>query len=227
MSSARNSYAREFLNTDLYGITSEAHSNGRDNLTVTAAMIQAGVRLIQYREKEKSMQEKYRQCLAIREMTRKAEVRFIVNDHVDLALAVEADGIHIGQTDLPIEVVRKIVGEKTIIGLSTHSPDQARQALARGADYIGVGPIYQTFTKKDVCAPVGLAYLDHVVREVDIPLVAIGGIKAHNLAEVICHGAACVALVTEIVGAEDIQAKVRELRNIIKANKPLSKRIDS
>jgi len=204
------------LPADIYCITAESYSNGRDNIRVVEELIDSGIQLIQYGEKEKEMGEKYRQCLKIRDLTRKADVCFIVNDHVDLALMVDADGVHIGQEDLPIEAVRKMVGPDKIIGLSTHSPEQAKDAVERGADYIGVGPIFKTFTKKDVCDPVGLSYLDYVVQHLNVPFVAIGGIKAHNLDQVVQHGAECVSLVTEIVGADHIGNKIKEIRAIIK-----------
>lgn len=198
--------------TGIYGITAEEHSRGRSNIEVVRQMIAAGIKVIQYREKEKTLREKYRECLQIREMTREAGVTFIVNDHVDLALLVDADGVHLGQDDLPPEQVRKLVGDKLVIGMSTHSPAQARAAVDSGVDYIGVGPLFATKTKKDVCDPVGLEYLDYVVHNLQIPFVAIGGIKEHNIAEVARRGARCIALVTEIVGAPDIVAKVRALR---------------
>lgn len=205
--------ARNFPDTDIYCITDEAHSRGRDNIDAVKQMIDAGVKIIQYREKEKNMAEKYEQCLKIRELTREAGVFFVVNDHIDLALLVEADGVHVGQEDFPIEAVRRLVGDKMAIGLSTHSPSQAKEAIERGADYIGVGPIFKTFTKKDVCDPVGFEYLDHVVQHYpEMSFVAIGGIKAHNVAEVVRHGARCVSLVTEITGAEDIGHKIKEIR---------------
>jgi thiamine-phosphate pyrophosphorylase len=128
---------------------------------------------------------------------------------------VGADGVHIGQDDWPVPAVRGLIGETMAIGLSTHSPDQAAAALASGVDYIGVGPIFETHTKKDVCDPVGLSYLDHVVREVPLPFVAIGGIKAHNIHEVAKRGAKCICLVTEITGADNIGGKIREIRNIL------------
>ena len=107
----------------------------------------------------------YDECLALRDLTRQAGATFIVNDHVDLALLVEADGVHIGQEDLPPAAVRKLLGPGKIIGLSTHGPSQARAAQTSGlVDYIGVGPIFATKTKKDVCDPVGLEYLDYVAR---------------------------------------------------------------
>lgn len=202
---------RHIKGADIYGITSERHSLGRDNITVVKAMIDAGITLIQYREKEKSLLEKYRQCEAIRRITEDSGVTLIVNDHIDLALAVDADGVHVGQDDLPVPVVRKLVGDR-LVGLSTHSPEQARAAVEAGADYIGVGPIYATQTKVDVCDPVGLTYLDHVVRDEKIPFVAIGGIKIHNIAEVRSRGAETIALVTEIVGAEDISKQVKTIR---------------
>lgn len=203
---------RKKLDTDIYCITAEEYSRGRTNIEVVAQMIEAGIKIIQYREKDKKLIDKYRECVQIREMTQKAGVTFIVNDHIDLAMMVGADGVHIGQDDLPVEKVRELVGERMIIGVSTHSPEQAQKAVAGGADYIGVGPIYRTFTKKDVCQPVGLEYLKYVVKNIDIPFVAIGGIKEHNVLEVKKAGAKCIAMVSEIVGADDIKAKIESIR---------------
>ncbi len=207
---------KHVLDTDIYGITGEEFSKGRNNLDVVTRMIQAGIRIIQYREKEKHMGERYRECLAIREMTKKAGVTFIVNDHVDLALAVSADGIHVGQDDLPIDVIRRMTGGAMIVGLSTHSPDQAERAVAAGVDYIGVGPIFSTTTKKDVVDAVGYDYLDYVVKNIRIPFVAIGGIKEHNAGDLVRRGATCLAMITEIVGADDMEKKVENIRNSMK-----------
>lgn len=201
-----------FLSTDLYGLTAEEYSLGRGNIEVVEQLIAAGIKVIQYREKDKKAGKMYDECKLIREITKQADVTFIINDYVDLALAVEADGVHIGQDDLPPEEVRRLVGDKMVIGLSTHSPAQANAAAAGVADYIGVGPIFSTKTKKDVCDPVGLAYLDYVAKNIDIPFVAIGGIKEYNINVVRKHGARIVALVTEIVGATDIPAKVQQIR---------------
>ncbi|WP_330381832.1 thiamine phosphate synthase [Defluviitalea phaphyphila] len=215
----KNIKKKKLIDTDIYCITAEEYSNGRDNITVVKEMIKADIKVIQYREKNKNKLQKYKECKIIRKLTKEAGVTFIVNDDIDIALAVEADGIHIGQDDLPIEEARKLVGEKMVIGLSTHSPKQARDAVDRGADYIGVGPIFKTFTKKDVCDPVGLTYLQYAVKNIDIPHVAIGGIKENNISSVVKNGARCIALVSEIVGACDIQEKIKRLRNIIKENK--------
>ena len=141
---------------------------------------------------------------------------FIVNDNVDIAIAVGADGVHIGQEDLPVEVVRTLVGDEMIIGISTHSPDQALEAACKGADYIGVGPIYPTKTKADVCDAVGIEYLDYVVKNIPIPYVAIGGIKMHNVQEIMKHGAECIAMITEIVSAPDINVRINEVMKLMK-----------
>ncbi|TCT15646.1 thiamine-phosphate diphosphorylase [Natranaerovirga pectinivora] len=204
------------FDSGIYGITAEEHSKGRDNIEVVQEMLEAGINIIQYREKDKEIGEKYQQCLKIRELTKEAGAIFIVNDHIDIAIMVGADGVHIGQDDIPIEVVRKLVGEDMIIGLSTHSPAQGQEAIERGADYIGVGPIFKTFTKKNVCDPVGLEYLDYVVKNLDIPYVAIGGIKEHNIKDVHDQGAKCICLVTEIVGADNIKEKVQSIRELLK-----------
>lgn len=202
-----------FVTSDIYGLTAEEFSLGRNNIEVVDEMIAAGIKVIQYREKEKKALYMYRECLEIRELTRRAGVTFIVNDHIDLAIAVNADGVHVGQEDLPPEKVRQLVGPSMILGLSTHLPEQAQSAVKSGVvDYIGVGPIFATNTKKDVCDPVGLAYLDYVVKHIELPFVAIGGIKLHNVAEVRKHGAKISAMVTEIVGAANISEKVKAIR---------------
>jgi thiamine-phosphate pyrophosphorylase len=206
------------LNTDLYGITGSKFSRGRSNKEVVTAMINAGIKIIQYREKEKSLKVKYTECLQIRKLTKEADVTFIINDDITLAQIVDADGIHLGQEDLPLLEVRSIVGEKMILGLSTHSPEQALEAVKVGADYIGVGPIFKTYTKKNVCAPVGFEYLEWVIENIQIPFVAIGGIKIHNIQEIIQRKAKCIAMVTEIVGADNIEETIKDIKRNFKNN---------
>lgn len=179
-------------------------------------MIDAGIKVIQYREKKKSMFEKYKQCKKIRKMTAKNDVTFIINDDVDLAMIVEADGVHLGQKDLPVSEVRRILGDDYIIGLSTHSPQQALAAEKKDIDYIGVGPIFSTDTKDDVCEALGLEYLEYVVNNINLPFVAIGGIKERNISSVYNKGARCISLVSEIVGADDIKSKIKSLQDNMK-----------
>jgi len=204
------------FNTELYCITAEELSMGRSNIEVVKEMIAAGVTIIQYREKDKKMKDKYSECCIIRAMTKAAGVTFIVNDDIDLAMIVQADGVHIGQDDLPIEKVRELVGDKMIVGISTHRPAEAQQAVLSGADYIGVGPMFKTATKKDVCDPVGFEYLDYVVKNISIPFVAIGGIKINNIPEVMKRGTQCVAIISEITTAHDIAGKISEIKEVIK-----------
>lgn len=211
----RMNRCRAVADHGLYCITGEEHSRGRTTLVVVRELIQAGARIIQYREKEKGEEARIADCRLIRDLTAAAGVIFIVNDDPLLAWRAGADGVHVGQNDMPIEDVRRIVGPDLMVGLSTHTPEQAREAVRRGADYIGVGPIYATQTKKDVGPPVGLAYLEYAARNIRIPSVAIGGIKLHNLEEVLARGARCVAMVTEIIGAPDIAARVRETAQIL------------
>jgi len=120
---------------------------------------------------------------------------------------------------MPIEEVRKLVGDEMTIGLSTESPEQAEDAFNRGADYIGAGPVFKTDTKKDTCKPVGLNYLEYVAGNIDIPFVAIGGIGEDNVSEVISHGTKYVAMISDIVGAENITKKIENIRKKIKKAK--------
>lgn len=212
-----NMNKRIFFDRQLYCIVSEEHSLGRTAVETAREMLAGGARIIQYREKNKPKRLKYLDCLRLRRLTARRGCLFIVNDDLDIALAVGADGAHIGQDDMPVKAARALLGKKAVIGVSTHSPAQARAAVLGGADYIGVGPIYATATKKDVCPAVGVGYLDYAVRNVKIPFVAIGGIKLANLPGVLGRGAPCAAMVTEITGAADIEGKVRETLGIIRA----------
>ena len=214
--------SNRFPITDLYCLTASQYSHGRANTDVVKQMLEAGIKIVQYREKDFSMRQKYQECLLIRQLCDEYGACFIVNDDVHLAMAVGADGVHIGQDDPPVEKVRQLVGKNMIIGLSTHSPEQADRAVnSKIVDYIGVGPLFATSTKKGVCAPVGLEYLDYVVKHHRLPFVAIGGVKRHNIASVVEHGALCIALVTEIVEAENIGAMVRSLRAEMAKVKPV------
>ncbi|MBQ9406120.1 MAG: thiamine phosphate synthase [Desulfovibrio sp.] len=203
--------------TDLYAITDAGLSQGRSLEEVAGALLAAGIRILQYREKKLKDGAMLEECRLLRRLTAEFNACFIVDDHVDLALLAQADGVHVGQEDLPVPDVRALVGSSMLIGLSTHEPAQALAAHHAGADYIGVGPIFATRTKADVVAPVGHAYLDWVVGNLDIPFVAIGGIKRHNIGTVARHGARCCALVSEFVAAPDIGVRVEEVRRAMHA----------
>lgn len=197
----------------IYGITGEKFANGRSNIECVKSMIDGGIKIIQYREKEKSIKEKVAEVIEIRTICHENDITFIVNDHVDIAILVDADGVHVGQDDMDISHVRKLIGENKIIGKSTHCLEDAKKAILDGADYIGVGPIFKTTTKeKD---PVGLGYLEEVVKNIELPFVAIGGIKESNIEEVKKLGATSICLVSEIVGAENIVEKIKKLNEII------------
>lgn len=201
-----------FKEFPIYGITAEAMSNGRDNMTVVKAMLDAGIKFIQYREKEKTGLARYEECLKLKKLTAEYNAAFIIDDFVDLAIAVDADGVHIGQDDLPVPVVRKLLGPDKIIGLSTHSPEQLEKAneIADLIDYIGCGPVYATNTKK-TAVPVGLEYVKYATEHAKMPFVAIGGIKEHNIHEVYNAGATTVAVVSDITSADDIIDKISKL----------------
>lgn len=178
--------------------------------------LEGGADFIQLRDKTSTKREILEKARMLRELTKRYNVPFIVNDHVDIALAVDADGVHLGQDDLPLKEARKMIGDK-IIGISTHSIEQARKAEEEGADYIGVGPIFPTQTKEDVVEPVTLSYLREVVKEISIPFVPIGGIKLHNVDEVLDAGARSVCVVSEVVGSSDVKGVCEAFIKKIKA----------
>lgn len=198
----------------LYAITGEEFHPGRPMIEVMEEAIQGGCDIIQLRDKKSPRREVLAKAKALRELTLRYGVTFIVNDYIDIALAVDADGIHLGQDDLPLADARKIVGRK-IIGISTHAIEEARQAERDGADYIGVGPVFPTKSKEDVVAPVTTSYVRQVAAEITIPFVAIGGIKLHNVDQVLEAGARRICAISEIVGSPDIQGTCRSFLNKI------------
>ncbi|TAN43585.1 MAG: thiamine phosphate synthase [Nitrospirae bacterium] len=159
-------------------------------------VLKAGIRFIQYRDKDRTRRELYEEAVKLREITRSFNAVLIINDHADIALAVGADGVHLGQDDLPLREARRLMGSR-IIGISTHSLEQAREAGAGGADYIGFGPVFHT-TTKDAGAPKGLDNIRLIKQNVSIPVVAIGGINPDNIVSVFDAGADAAAVATGI-----------------------------
>ncbi|EEG76169.1 thiamine phosphate synthase [Dethiobacter alkaliphilus] len=205
----------EIFQTDIYGVTCESLSACKDNLEVVRRMIDAGVKIIQYREKDKTKREKYEECRVIREMCKPAGVLFIVNDDVDIAILSKAGGVHVGPDDLPANAVRKLVGEEMIIGVSADTPADVEDAMVRGADYVGVGPVFKTGTKADAGEPVGLDLIEHIAKNYKIPLVAIGGINGENIVDVRRRGVPCSAMVSALVSCADVEAEVKKIRQLI------------
>jgi thiamine-phosphate pyrophosphorylase len=161
-------------------------------------------------------QELLRAALELRRMTLRYHALFIVNNRPDIAFLAAADGVHLGQDDLPVSEARKILRDEKIVGVSTHNLEQAQRAVRDGADYIGVGPVYPTRTKKDVVSPVTLDYVREAANaDLPIPFFAIGGIKVHNASEVLAAGASRLAVVTAIVGSPDPAQAATDLRSIV------------
>ncbi|WP_081923178.1 thiamine phosphate synthase [Clostridium amazonitimonense] len=206
---------RHIFENSIYSINGEEFSKGRSNIEIVKSIIESEVKIFQYREKKKGKREKYLECMEIRKLTKDNGVLFIVNDDIDIALAAEADGVHIGQNDIPYKAVKSIA-QDMIIGLSTNNEDQALEAEKIGVDYIGVGPIFPTTTKLDAAPTAGLKYLKWVSENINIPHVAIGGIKESNILLAKENGAMSYAIISEIVGAENIKEKVKKIQDIIK-----------
>ena len=210
----REARIRLFQQVDIYPVTCEELSQGRSNLEVLEAVIQGGARIVQLREKEYSKKDLYHLALIFREMTAKAGVLLIINDHVDIALGVEADGVHLGQDDLPLTVARQLAPE-LLIGASTHSLKQALQAQKDGADYVNIGPIFPTRTKEGVERVLGPEAIAKISPHVEVDFTVMGGINEANIDQVLAQGARRVAMVTAITRAADIAAKVRSLKEKI------------
>ncbi len=200
----------------IYGILGEAFSLGRSNFHTADMLIKGGVNILQYREKahEKDRGVMLAECSQIAAMAREAGIPFIVNDFLDIALLSGADGVHLGQEDLPAGLVKKRYPH-LMVGCSTHSPEQIAKAIDDQVDYIGVGPVYATQTKKDASDTVGFPLIEHAASLKNIPFTAIGGIKRENINAVAAHGATTFCLISDILGARDIPARLGEIRAIV------------
>ncbi|OGW30223.1 MAG: thiamine-phosphate diphosphorylase [Nitrospirae bacterium GWC2_42_7] len=176
------------------------------------AVLDAGIKFIQLREKEGSRRQMYEDAIRLRELTRSFNAALIINDYADIALAVDADGVHLGQDDLPLKEARKIMGKK-IIGISTHNLEQAKVAENGGADYIGFGPVFHT-TTKDAGTPRGVYDLRIIKENVNIPVIAIGGITLHNIKSVIDAGADAAAVATAVCKG-DITENAKKLISLL------------
>jgi thiamine-phosphate pyrophosphorylase len=199
----------------LYLVTDEGLSRGRSTLEIVTAAVHGGATVVQLREKDCSTREFIEQAQAIKKFLKDQSVPLIINDRVDVAQAVKADGVHLGQTDMPLGVAKKILGDSMIIGISAESLQDAIEAEKGGADYLGVSPIYTTPTKTDTAPPLGLEGLREIRKAVRIPLVGIGGLNRDNAGEVIRNGADGVAVVSAIVAADDPQMAADALKQII------------
>jgi thiamine-phosphate pyrophosphorylase len=202
--------ARPHSLSGLYIILDPSVCPARPLVEVLTAAAEAGASIFQYRNKTASMKEAYVEAAALRHAAAKAGALFIVNDRCDLALAVDADGVHLGQGDLPVDSARKMMGPDKLIGISTHNSNQVREAAAGQPDYLGFGPIFKPGSKQDHDPVVGIEGVRAMRRLTPLPVFAIGGIQIDQVGEVMNAGADGVAVISAILKAADIRHAVRE-----------------
>jgi thiamine-phosphate pyrophosphorylase len=203
------------IDYSLYLVTDRGMARGRSTLEIVRAAVNGGTTIVQLREKDCSTREFIEQALAVKDFLKARRVPLIINDRLDVAQAVQADGVHLGQTDMPLESAKGILGDSMIIGISAESLKDAIAAEKGGADYLGVSPIYATPTKTDTAPPLGLAGLHEIRKAVRLPLVGIGGLNRENATEVIRSGADGVAVVSAIMAAGDPEAAASALKKVI------------
>jgi thiamine-phosphate pyrophosphorylase len=204
------------IDYSLYLVTDRGLARGRTTLEIVKTAVYGGTTIVQLREKDCSTRDFIEQALTVKKFLKARGVPLLINDRVDVAQAIAADGVHLGQTDMPLEIAKKILGDSMIIGISAESLEDAIEAERGGADYLGISPIYATPTKTDTASPLGLKGLREIRNAVKLPLVGIGGLNKDNAAEVIRHGADGVAVVSAIVAADDPAAAAEELKQVIK-----------
>ena len=201
----------------VYLVTDAGLSAERSTIAVVEAAIEGGVDIVQLREKNMSARSRYDLGLELRELTREADVPFLVNDRIDIAEGIDADGVHLGDDDLPIAAAREQLGENAIVGRSVSTPDAAREAEQAGADYLGVGAVYGTTSKETTPeqSNIGLDRIRAVREATDLPFVGIGGVTPENADEVVSAGADGVAVISAITAATDPEAATRRLASAV------------
>ena len=205
----------ENIDYSLYLVTDRGLSGGRPTRDIVESAIRGGVTCVQLREKSGTTKDFIREAIGIKDLLATAGIPLIINDRLDVALAVRADGVHLGQKDMPLEMARTITGGRLIIGISVESVSDAAAAEKGGADYLGVSPIYATPTKTDTAPALGLEGLSEIRRTVKLPLVAIGGLNRDNAAAAIQSGADGIAVVSAIVAAADPEQAANDLARVI------------
>lgn len=197
------------IDYSIYLVTDEDCLHGRELLPCVEAALQGGITLVQYRAKNADGGKMYAEALMLKALCDKYAVPLIINDRLDIAIAVQAAGVHVGQDDIPCKVARQILGEDFIIGVSAHNPQEALQAVADGADYLGCGAVFGSNTKHNV-QTLGVDGLRAIRKAVAVPMVGIGSINLSNYGDVIATGVNGAAIVSGILGAEDITAVVQQ-----------------
>jgi thiamine-phosphate diphosphorylase len=203
------------INYSLYLVTDSVLARKSIPEVVKKAVI-GGVTCVQIREKSADTRDFIDIAIAVKNILAEYDVPLIINDRIDIALAVNADGVHLGQNDMPLYMARKICGPDMIIGISSESQDDAVEAEMKGADYIAVSPVFSTPTKTDTVLPLGLSGITNIKKSVKIPVIGIGGINLSNAAAVIKSGADGIAVVSAIMAADDPGKAARELRAAIR-----------
>lgn len=204
--------------TRLYVLVDKKLLGERKVEDVVKQLIKTGVKMIQYRDKYADDGEFLNEALKIQKISKKKNILFIINDRVDIALHINADGVHVGQNDLPVPVARKLLGKNKIIGTSTENIKQAIVAQKEGADYVGLGPIFYTTTKEKIPQPVGLDLIRQAKKELKIPFFPIGGINLENLGSVMNAGAKSVAVASAIICSSNISDTTTEFLNRLKTS---------
>ncbi|MDR3569513.1 MAG: thiamine phosphate synthase [Syntrophobacteraceae bacterium] len=203
-----------FEEIDLYPVTCQRLSSGRSDLDVLEGIIEGGASIVQLREKELSERDFFRLAQTFRKRTAQAGMLLIINDRVDVALAVGADGVHLGQEDFPVWAAKKIAPD-LLIGASSHNMEEALRALKEGADYINLGPIFPTGTKQGLERFLGPGEISKIAPLLPIPFTVMGGIKEANVGQVLEAGARKIAVVTAVTQAPDIARAVSSFRNLM------------
>ncbi len=209
---------RKIINWELYLVTDRELSKLPFHEMIKKA-VKGGVTVIQLREKNLSTREFIEEAIEVKKIIEGSENPLIINDRVDIALAVRADGVHLGNDDMPVDVARRILGKNFIIGASAGSVEEAIEKEKMGADYIAVSPVFSTPTKPDAGPPLGLDGIKEIKKSVKVPVIGIGGINKEKVFDVIKSGADGVAVVSAIVSSEDPEISARELRELIKKAK--------
>ncbi|WP_292462387.1 thiamine phosphate synthase [Methanolobus sp.] len=199
---------------DFYLVTDSGLSKKRTLSDVRNA-VEAGCRIVQYREKDRSTKEMVKEAFLIKEICEDKAI-FLVNDRIDVAMAVDADGVHIGQDDMPIAIARQLLGDDKIIGLTVHNLKEALEAEQDGADYVGLSPIFDTSTKEDAGKGIGPESIKGVKNALNIPIVAIGGINKENCMSVVRGGADSLVAISAVVCSDDVKSETKYFIDMIR-----------